>query len=630
MMGRHRVFFIMMLCGVCLSAGAQTATEEPQTFYVDAAYTGPEVGTSDRPFAHITPALALAQIGRSDTIKVRRGTYNERFIIPIGTNLVSEDGPFNTFIEDNTGTLVRMENGAVIRGFSVGGTSGTAVEVFNTGTVEVSNCILHGSGSGLYVNANAQVWCINNTIYDNTSGIQSESLVQFLPLANNAFISNGVGISTAASGTVNSLYNAFYQNGTAYAGAFVPGAHDLLTADPMFVDPADQNFHLKHGSGLRNAGDPAEEYNDRNGSRNDIGADGGPRGAIDLLLPQIVIDTIPAPAQGPVPLAVFADASLSSDEWGIYSVEWDVNMVDGLTFGDGNGTSIASLFDEPGGYVVAVRVTDNSGNSSIATTSVRVGTPPQVVHLNISPSAGPAPLTVAFNIEAVSLIGGAMTFAWDFNNDNVRDSAEQNPTYTFPAGTEPGIQFVSLAVINADGVPTTLIIPVTISAYPILASLEVKPGHAGVIAVEEKKSALYGLRVDIPSNAVNDKTVFAVSEAPTDEIPAFTGAVELNRFDLSPHNLLLCEPIQVEVPVTGAGLDESNVEIRFWNTLENTWAITATSHLRVSGGKVSFETTNAGTFAVVTTVGAGGPCFIADGRVWNAAGERDRRPARVP
>ncbi len=52
----------------------------------------------------------------------------------------------------------------------------------------------------------------------------------------------------------------------------------FINVDPKFENPAFKNFHLKEGSDCIDAGNPAVEYNDIDGSINDLGAYGGARG----------------------------------------------------------------------------------------------------------------------------------------------------------------------------------------------------------------------------------------------------------------------------------------------------------------------------------------------------------------
>ena len=63
-------------------------------------------------------------------------------------------------------------------------------------------------------------------------------------------------------------------------------------------------------------------------------------------------------------------------------------------------------------------------------------------------TSGPGPLTVTFTDLST---GAPESWAWDFNNDAVIDSASQNPTYTF---STYGLNTVSLTVTNVDGSTT--------------------------------------------------------------------------------------------------------------------------------------------------------------------------------
>jgi hypothetical protein len=57
-----------------------------------------------------------------------------------------------------------------------------------------------------------------------------------------------------------------------------PRSGNNITDNPQFVDAAAGDFRLRPASPCINAGDPNPIYNDADGSRNDMGAYGGPAG----------------------------------------------------------------------------------------------------------------------------------------------------------------------------------------------------------------------------------------------------------------------------------------------------------------------------------------------------------------
>ena len=56
------------------------------------------------------------------------------------------------------------------------------------------------------------------------------------------------------------------------------GINGNIAADPLFADPDNGDFRLQPGSPSINRGNPEPIYNDHDGSRNDMGAYGGPEG----------------------------------------------------------------------------------------------------------------------------------------------------------------------------------------------------------------------------------------------------------------------------------------------------------------------------------------------------------------
>jgi nitrous oxidase accessory protein NosD len=188
-------------------------------------------------------------------------------------------------------------------------------DIFTSGLIGGSYANAHG----IYVNNSAETDIINNLIYSVTSG-NYDSLfgVQFnnssdLDFINNTIydiektayygVSYGVYISActnfdgrnnvvnkiAAGGYFQSAYGVSAPAGTVWeyndvydnrSGNYVDGITQgtgCINANPLFVNPG-TDFHLASGSPCINTGDPNSIYNDWDGSRNDMGAYGGPGG----------------------------------------------------------------------------------------------------------------------------------------------------------------------------------------------------------------------------------------------------------------------------------------------------------------------------------------------------------------
>ncbi len=190
---------------------------------------------------------------------------------------------------------------------------------------------------------------------------------------------------------------------------------------------------------------------------------------IALVLPSTVladesVSLNAVPTSGKAPLSVSFNLT-SSEE--VLSVSWDFN-------GDGAADSTELLPEytyAAGKYTASANVTTASG-STVVSTTITVEEPFSVSVL-AAPLSGIAPLNVKFTA-SVSEFQDKNTpfmFSWDFNNDGVVDSVEQNPSYTFE---NVGDAVVKLEVADASSSAESKVIkkiPVTVSSYDSKANI---------------------------------------------------------------------------------------------------------------------------------------------------------------
>ncbi len=146
------------------------------------------------------------------------------------------------------------------------------------------------------------------------------------------------------------------------------------------------------------------------------------------------------PTSGSAPLEVqFTDQSTGT----ITTWSWN--------FGDGQTSSAQNpvhTYDDPGTYTVSLTVTGPWGSDSeVKENYITVYTPAQA-DFQGSPTEGWAPLEVQFTDKST---GDFDSWAWDFENDGVVDSTEQDPTHTY---NDPGLYSVALTVSGPGGSDT--------------------------------------------------------------------------------------------------------------------------------------------------------------------------------
>lgn len=149
-----------------------------------------------------------------------------------------------------------------------------------------NNVVINNTYSGIDLSTNATI--INNTIAGNRYGIYDGG--GYGPTVMNNIVTGNSTYGINAVGTPPVLtYNDVWANGTNYRNCS-PGIGSI-SENPLYQDTLTDNYHLQPGSPCIDTGNPLPGYNDPDGSRNDMGAYGGPDAAINI--PKVTL-TIPA------------------------------------------------------------------------------------------------------------------------------------------------------------------------------------------------------------------------------------------------------------------------------------------------------------------------------------------------
>lgn len=197
-------------------------------------------------------------------------------------------------------SFIYMDNG-IIHGFLI--QNGSAIfggGILAKGNSQIINCGIYnntaiskrGDGGGLYLAGNAYI--SNSIIYNNSAanlggGIFIDEWTQNVKIINCTIVNNNVYSESPNVQITNSIlwrsYLALDSNLTvnySYAGPhWVAQDSTNLSGDIFFANP-ESDFHLLPGSVGLDGGNPDPAFNDIDGTRNDLGAYGGPLGNWDF------------------------------------------------------------------------------------------------------------------------------------------------------------------------------------------------------------------------------------------------------------------------------------------------------------------------------------------------------------
>ncbi|PHS07636.1 MAG: hypothetical protein COA78_13340 [Blastopirellula sp.] len=260
-------------------------TPPPTIYYVrtDGNNSNTGLGTStSEAWATVAAAAQKSEINPGDTVYVMPGTYAGNGVVP---NIDGESGSTIKFIADRDGAIFGTagevylttsgSNGLLITdddylefdGFHISGGSDTVywnsstggvlrncfiydgsdngIEIVNSSTLEIINCLIYYNlGDGVSV-FDGTVQIVNCTIAENDGdGIEQNGGT--MDISNSIFFQNASGGLDLNAGTMNHTYNCVSSNGSNFEGTSLSTGE--ITTNPLFTDIQQLDFTLTSGS----------------------------------------------------------------------------------------------------------------------------------------------------------------------------------------------------------------------------------------------------------------------------------------------------------------------------------------------------------------------------------------------
>ena len=249
-------------------------------------------------FQTIQSAVNSKLMDTGDTIFVNPDEYFESIVLLDKDILIkSIAGHGKTIINGNgTARVVSLAKG-IIQGFTItnGVTTKAGGGIYLKGDGIIKNCYITNNfadngGGGLFIQEAGSIF--NSIIKNNNSSFGKGIYLKDANgiIINNTIINNDILLSGYCSGLVlrnNIVYNSYpdisFADESVKTGVTIDyslfdndldfGSNNIYD-DPQFVDKID--YLLAPSSPCIDAGHPDSQYNDRGGTRNDMGATGGP------------------------------------------------------------------------------------------------------------------------------------------------------------------------------------------------------------------------------------------------------------------------------------------------------------------------------------------------------------------
>jgi len=353
--------------------------------------------------------------------------------------------------------------------------------------VDIINNSCNGNGGGIYCDYSATI-NLTNTIVSNNfgnygiyifSGNASITYSNFYDNQNGNFFNCDpwVGINVAVNANEDSC-----------------DVYNNIQLDPQFVNISNENYHLNESSPCIDAGDPTSSL-DPDGTVVDIGTlyfdqtlnfpNADFNSNINSGYVQLIVNFIDLSTPGILGNPII--------EW-----NWDFNN-DGTI--DSEAQNPLFTYTEAGTYSVSLTVSDGTNEDTMIKEDYITVLEPIGADFEGNPLNGNTPLEVNFTDLSS---GDPTSWLWDFDNDGLVDSNEQNPIYLYD---DVGVYTVSLTVSDGNSEDTKIkenyitvnsvsgdnnLLPVTTRLFsnhpnpfnPITTiSFEIKEGETGILTI---------------------------------------------------------------------------------------------------------------------------------------------------